>query len=109
MLCKESCPHRSCKYNRYTFFDSGSARQGTAQSIRSDNETNFVGTSNKLKKALDGMNQEQIRQHLEKSRTGWVNWQKNPPEASHTGGIWKRQIRPAQTILEALLKHMVQV
>ena len=43
------------------------ARRGTVRSIRSDNGSNFVGVSNELKKALDEMNQEQIRQHLIKS------------------------------------------
>ena len=50
------------------------------------------------------MNQEQIRQHLLKSKTDWVKWQKNPPGASHMGSIWQRKIRSARTILEALLK-----
>ena len=40
------------------------ARRGTVRSIRSDNGSNFVRASNALKKALDEMNQEQIRQHL---------------------------------------------
>ena len=80
------------------------ARRGTVRSIRSDNGANFVGASNELKKALDEMNQEKITQHLLKSGTDWVKWQKNPPGASHMGGIWKRQIRSAQTILQALLK-----
>ena len=50
------------------------------------------------------MNLEQIRQHLLKSKTDWVKWQKNPPGASHMGSISQRKIRSAQTILEALLK-----
>ena len=52
-----------------------------------DNGTNFVGATNELKKGLDVMDQEQIRQHLLKSGTDWVKWQKNPSEASHMGGI----------------------
>ena len=43
--------------------------RGTVQSIRLDNGINFVGASNELKKALDEMNQEQIRQHLVKIGT----------------------------------------
>ena len=54
---------------------------------RLNNEANFVEASNELKKALDEMDQEQIRQHLLKSGTDWVKWQKNPSEASHMGGI----------------------
>ena len=85
------------------------ARRGTVQSIRSDNGTNFGGASNELKRALHEMNQEQIRQHLLKSGTDWVKWQKNPPGALHMGGIWERQIRSARTILEVILKTHVQV
>ena len=40
------------------------ARQGKVRSIRSDNGTNFVGTDNELRKALQEMNQEQIRDYL---------------------------------------------
>ena len=40
------------------------ARQGKVRSIRSDNGTNFVGTDNELRKALEEMNQEQIRDYL---------------------------------------------
>ena len=49
-------------------------------------DVNFEGASNELKKVLHEMNQEQIRQHLLKSGTDWVKWQKNPPAASHMGG-----------------------
>ena len=40
------------------------ARRGKVRSIRSDNGTNFVGTDNELRKALEQMNQEQIRYYL---------------------------------------------
>ena len=68
------------------------------------NGTNYVGASNELKKALDKMNQEQIRQHLLKSGTDWVKWQKNQPRFSHISGIWECQILSAWAILEGLLK-----
>ena len=80
------------------------ARRGAVRSISSDNGTSFVGVSNELKKALDEMDQEQIRQHLLKTGTDCAKWQKNPPGASHMVGIWDCQIRSARTILEALLK-----
>ena len=63
------------------------ARGGAVRSIRSDNETNFVGISNELKKVLDEMDQEQIGQHLLNSGTNFVEWQRNPPGASHMGVI----------------------
>ena len=40
------------------------ARRGKVRSLRSDNGTNFVGTDNELRNALEEMNQEQIRDYL---------------------------------------------
>ena len=36
------------------------ARRGKVRSITSDNGTNFVGTDNELRKALEEMNEEEI-------------------------------------------------
>ena len=80
------------------------ARQGKVRSIRSDNGTNFVGTDSELRKALEEMNQEQIRDYLLQNGTDWITWYKNPPGASHMGGVWERQIQSARNILAALLK-----
>ena len=55
------------------------ARRGAVRSIRSDNGINFARASNELKKTLEEMGQD------------WVKLQKNPPGASHTGGIWERK------------------
>ena len=40
------------------------ARRGKVRSIRSGNGTNFVGIANKLRKALEEMNQDQIRDYI---------------------------------------------
>ena len=79
-------------------------RQGKVRSIRSDNGTNFVGTDSELRKALKEMNQEQIRDYLLQNGTDWVRWYKNPPGASHMGGVWEDQIQSARNILAALPK-----
>ena len=50
------------------------------------------------------MNHEQAKHYLQKNGNDWITWEKNPPAASHMGGIWERQIRTARTILDALLK-----
>ena len=34
----------------------------------------------------------------------WTTWKKNPPAASHMGGIWEHQIRSARAILNSLLQ-----
>ena len=63
------------------------ARRGPVRSIRSDNGTNFVGTANELRKALDEMNREQVKHYLQKNRSDLVTSENNPPTASHVGGI----------------------
>ena len=63
------------------------ARRGPVRSIRSDNGTNFVGTANELRKALDEMNREQVKHYLQKNGSDWVTWENNPPTASHVGGF----------------------
>ena len=48
------------------------ARRGPVRSIRSDNGTNFVGTANELRKALDEMNHEQVKHYLQKNGNDWI-------------------------------------
>ena len=80
------------------------ARRGKVRSIRFDNGTNFVGTDNELRESMEEINQEQIRDYLLQNGTGWITLYKNPPGASHMGGVWKHQVRSARSILAALLK-----
>ena len=51
-------------------------RRGTVRSIRSDNGTNVVDTDNELRKALEEMNQELIRDYLLQNGTNWITWYK---------------------------------
>ena len=80
------------------------ARRGKVRSIRSDNGTRFFGTNNKFRKALEEMNQEQMRDYLPQNGADWIRWWKNPPGASHNGGVWECQIRSTRSVLAALLK-----
>ena len=80
------------------------ARRGSVRSIWSDNGTNFVGANNELKKALKEMDHLKIKNYLQGNGADWILWHKNPPGASHMGGVWERQIRTARGILEGLLK-----
>ena len=50
------------------------ARRGKVRSITPDNGTNFAGTDNELKKALEEMNQEWIRDYLLQTGTYWITW-----------------------------------
>lgn len=64
-------------------------RRGQVREIRSDNGTNFVGASRGYQR--DGS--EKIYRKF------------NPPNASHMGGVWERQIRTARRILNTLLRE----
>ena len=72
--------------------------------MRSDNGTNFVGAIKELQKAFQEMDHNQISQCLQRHEADWITWIRNPPTASHMGGVWERQIRTARSILNALLK-----
>ena len=80
------------------------ARRDKVRSISSDNGTTFVGTDNELRKALEEMNQKQVRDYLLQNLTDWITWYKNPPAASHMAGVWEHQIRSGRSIFAALLK-----
>lgn len=78
-------------------------RRGTPVKVWSDNGTNFVGGSPEIMKCLQKLDEERIKKlGLQKE----VEWNFNPPHASHMGGIWERQIRTIRKILSSLLvKH----
>ena len=38
---------------------------------------------------------------MQASRGEWVTWKRSPPFAIHMGGVWKRQIRSARSILSS--------
>ena len=79
-------------------------RRGPVRSIKSDNGGNFVGVEGEMKRALQEMDQKKISAFLLKHDCDWIEWNKNPPKASHMGGIWERQIRTVRSVLSGLLK-----
>ena len=81
------------------------SRRGPVRSIRSDNGGNFVGVEEEMKKSLLEMDHDRIRAFLLTHECDWIEWQKNPPEASHMGGVWERQIRTVRNVLSSLLKE----
>jgi hypothetical protein len=46
---------------------------------------------------------ERIQQELLKDNFDWINFRMNPPYASHTGGVWERQIRTVRGVLSGIL------
>ena len=80
------------------------ARCGNVRSAYSDNGSNFIGAERELKKAYSEMNDDKIQSFMEGIGGDWIKWHKNPPFASHMGGVWERQIRSARAILASMLK-----
>ena len=72
--------------------------------IRTDNGTKFVGTSAELIESFQEMDHIKIGEFLQQYDGEWIWWKRNPPLPSNMGGVWERQIRTAQNILNSLLK-----
>ena len=85
------------------------ATRGKVRSIKSDGGTNFVGASNELKRAWKEMDHSRIQASLQSESCDWITWEWNPPDASHMGGVWERQIRTVRTILSSLMKSHSEV
>lgn len=68
--------------------------------ILSDNGSNLVGACKELQRSLQDLNQVKI---IDFSISRGIEWQFNPPSASHHGGVWERQIR--RKILSAILSE----
>ena len=80
------------------------ARRGVVRSIRSDNGGNFIGASNELEKAYKEMDHDRIKSFLLTKQCDMILWHRNPPESSHKGGVWERQIRSAKNVLNSILR-----
>ena len=80
------------------------ARRGPVRTIRSDNGGNFVGASNEFEKAYKEMDHNRIRKFLLTKQCDLIDWHRNPPESSHKGGVWERQIRSAKNVLNNILR-----
>ena len=86
------------------------ARRGPVHQILSDNGTNFVSTANEWKKSYKEMDFNKINDFLVAESCDWIQWKRNPPHASHFGGVWERQIRSVRKVLSAISReHLVQL
>ncbi|CAL8084489.1 unnamed protein product [Calicophoron daubneyi] len=80
------------------------SRRGKPKVMFSDNGTNFVGAEAELKRALLHVDQERVQIAL--ANKG-IEWNFNPPGASHWGGVWERMIRTTRRLLQAVAKQQV--
>ena len=44
-----------------------------------------------------------VPKELAKTKCDWIEFKMNEPNASHTGGVWERQIRNVRSVLSPLL------
>ena len=80
------------------------ARRGKPDLIRSDNGTNLVGAEREMREAIGQWNAERI--HNDMLQKG-VQWEFNPPAASHFGGGWERLIRSVRKVLYSVMHEQV--
>ena len=79
-------------------------RRGNIRTTRCDNGSNFVGAKRELAKCWKEVNQKKVGEFMLQNSADWIQWKRNPPLASHMGGVWERQIRSARNILSSLMK-----
>ena len=80
------------------------ARRGNVQTIFSDNGSNFIGSKNELRRALEEMDKKKLQSFMQVSDGGWFTWKRNPPYVSHMGGVWQSQIQSVCFILSSLMQ-----
>ena len=78
------------------------ARRGWPKLMLSDNGSNYVGAAREIKELVDNMDQEKVQRLT--SNQG-IEWQFNPPEAPHFGGVFERMIQSAKRAIYAILKE----
>ncbi|XP_077982843.1 uncharacterized protein LOC144437710 [Glandiceps talaboti] len=78
------------------------ARRGPVRKLRSDNGTNLIGAKRELREEIEKWNQSRMHSSL---RQEDIEWEFNPPYASHHGGVWERMIRSVRKILYGLLRE----
>ncbi|XP_043082438.1 uncharacterized protein LOC122329873 [Puntigrus tetrazona] len=76
------------------------ALRGAVRQIKCDQGTNFVGAKNELKNALKEIDADRLTVFLAEKQCDFVL---NAPHASHTGGVWERQIRTVRNVLRSTL------
>ncbi|XP_051802834.1 uncharacterized protein LOC127533562 [Acanthochromis polyacanthus] len=74
--------------------------RGAVRLLRCDQGSNFIGANNELKEALKQCDTRLLELFLADQQCEFVF---NTPAASHTGGVWERQIRTVRNILKATL------
>lgn len=69
------------------------SRHGIPKTMYSDNGSNFVGSTTELSKAQEKAMKEQMEEIAALLANDGVQWEFNPPTASHFGGIWEAAVK----------------
>ena len=80
------------------------AIRGPISVLRCDRGTNFIGASRELKEVLENIDDERIREFLNKHNCE-IDFKHNVPDASHMGGAWERMIRSIRSILNVMMAN----
>lgn len=78
------------------------SRRGPPRIMRSDNGTNLRAGNKELKENIDNWNKSQIDSFCKSIS---IDWKFQPPNASHFGGIFEREIRTVRKILSSMLNE----
>ena len=79
------------------------ALRGPVATLHSDQGSNFIGAASELREASKELSPERIQSYLSDRE---CVFEFNPPQASHFGGIWERQIRTIKGILTTMLREV---
>ena len=63
------------------------ARRGNVRTIPCNNRSSFVGAEIESAKSMEEMNRSKIQRFMLNQNTDWIMWKRNPPLASHMGGV----------------------
>ena len=80
------------------------ARRENIQTIFSDNGSNFINSEDELRRTFEEMDKEKLQSFMQASGSDWITWKRNPPYASHMGGVWELQIHSVRSILSSLMQ-----
>nr|XP_055041009.1 uncharacterized protein LOC129428127 [Misgurnus anguillicaudatus] len=76
------------------------AIRGAVRQIKCDQGSNFIGAKNEFAKALREIDNNRLVTFLAEKQCDFIF---NAPHASHTGGVWERQIRTVRSVLHSTL------
>ena len=73
-----------------------------ANSGQSDNGRNLRAAEKELRRVLEELDQDELRQKLGVDK---IEWKFSPPSDREAGGVWERSVRAVKETLTAILKE----